>query len=342
MKLWEMRRPAFAVGAEVINEPITPFVKPSFVVKTDYERPATFRDPGTTESYPADIGVLRKRDEDEYGAKVQLSEKTLGKLFDIRVDDPTDVEYQAKKRDLEAAGMSADKIKAIIGKPRQITKRVNIADASLSADDRLELIERAIQDGFQKTRQGFSGVMGQAAMLASDDDFLEDMDGGQERRMKQVIDKMAIPDDPLQFGLGRVLISKRQYRQQDGIINMYLMSNLQPPLTINKPVIGVQGEPVDIYRLDRLLDNNRYLDLSSRRIISERNAMAMANEGLDNGNLDGVPRPAGGWDLDSSFAFQAADFYSGESKEEKTMEEFFPQTKRRRDDKGDDDDDLEL
>lgn len=336
MKLWELRRPAFAVGTEVINEPTMPFVKPSIVVKTDYERPATFRDPGTTESYPADIGVLRKRDEDEYGAKVQLSEKTLEKLFDIRVDDPTDVEYQAKKKELEDLGMSSEKIKAILGKPRQITKRVNIADASLNADDRLELIERAIQDGFQKTRQGFSGVMGQAAMLAGDDDFLEDMDGGQERRLKQVIAKMAIPDDPLTFGLGHVLMSRRQYRQQDGIINMYLMANLQPPLTINKPVRGVQGAPVDIYRLDRLLDGNKYLDLSSRRIISERDAMVMANEGVDNGTLDGIPRPEGGWQVGMPLAPQGADYYSGESKEEKTMEEFFPQTKRRRDDKDDD------
>ena len=73
--------------------------KTRFVIDNDVTRPATASAPGVKSRVPLRVDLMRKIDEEAYGAKVQLPEKTLDQLFNVRVDDPTDEIYINRKRE---------------------------------------------------------------------------------------------------------------------------------------------------------------------------------------------------------------------------------------------------
>ncbi len=96
MKLWQKQRPAYAKNTDMIDEEIhqSPLKNIKFVVNSEsLSRPATFSAPGTLNRLPLGVDKMRMTDEALFGKQVQISDKTLNKLFNIKVDDPSDVGY---------------------------------------------------------------------------------------------------------------------------------------------------------------------------------------------------------------------------------------------------------
>ena len=146
MKLHQLTRRGFQKNSSVIREPIAdiPWKKPHFVIDNRNSRPATFASEGTMPRKPKGVDFLNQLDTQMHGDTVQLSDKTLEKMFKIKVDDPTDLEYLNKKTALVAGGRTPSEIEALIGRQRQISKHVNIAAQGLAVTDKIELLERVL------------------------------------------------------------------------------------------------------------------------------------------------------------------------------------------------------
>jgi len=307
VKLHQQLRPAYKHNSSVINRPIVPFKKTRFAIDNDVTRPATESAPGTKSRVPLGVDLMRKIDEEAYGAKVQLSEKTLDKLFNVRVDDPTDEIYINRKRELEAEGRSPQEIENIIGRQRQITKRVNLADSSLAVEDKIELLERAVKSGFDNTREGLSAIVGQTALLLRDGSFLDKMTPEDLNRLKEVLRGIDMPKDYRRAGFSHRIYTKPQYRAESGLINLYIMTHLERPRTLEAPLLGIPTQrgvflPLLTGYIQYMSASNKgtnpekYIDLEERRFISRSEAMDLANQGVDGGVLGGYPRPPDGWD----------------------------------------------
>lgn len=307
VKLHQQLRPAYKHNSGVINRPIVPFKKTRFVIDNDVTRPTTASAPGVKSRVPLGVELMRKIDEETYGAKVQLSEKTLDKLFNVRVDDPTDEIYINRKRELEAEGRSPQEIENIIGKQRQITKRVNLADSSLAVKDKIELLERAVKSGIDNTREGLSAIVGQTSLLLGDGSFLDKMTGEDITRLKEVLRGIDMPRDYRRAGFNHRIYNLPQYRDDSGLVNLFIMTHLEPPRTLEAPLLGI---PTNRGMFQPLLTGyinymsadkgggrtEKYIDLEGRRFLSRAEAMRLANEGVDGGMLGGEPRPEDGWD----------------------------------------------
>ena len=307
VKLHQQLRPAYKHNSSAINRPIVPFKKTRFVIDNDVTRPATASAPGVKSRVPLGVELMKKIDEEAYGAKVQLSEKTLDKLFNVRVDDPTDEIYINRKRELEAEGRSPQEIENIIGRQRQITKRVNLADASLAVEDKIELLERAVKSGFDNTREGLSAIVGQTSLLLSDGSFLDKMTNEDLNRLKEVLRGIDMPRDYRRAGFSHRIYNLPQYRDESGLINLFIMTHLERPRTLAAPLLGIPTQRGVFSPLltgyinymsagDRGATPEKYIDLEERRFITRKEAMRLANEGVDGGVLGGEPRPVGGWD----------------------------------------------
>ena len=86
---------------------------------------------------------------------VELGEKTLAKLFEVKVPDKTDITWIAEKQRLlkkyQTEGMTLEEAKAEVkmNKPlgreqRTITKQANIAQSGLSTADKLDEISEEV------------------------------------------------------------------------------------------------------------------------------------------------------------------------------------------------------
>jgi len=308
VKLHQQLRPAYKHNSGVINRPIVPFKKTRFVIDNDVTRPATATAPGVKSRVPLGVELMRKIDEDSYGAKVQLSEKALDKLFNVREDDPTDEIYIDRKRELEAEGRSPQEIENIIGRQRQITKRVNLADSSLAVKDKIELLERAVKSGLDNTREGLSAIVGQTSLLLGDGSFIDRMTGEDITRLKEVLRGIDMPKDYRRAGFNHRIYNKPQYKDELGLVNLFIMTHLEPPRTLESPLLGVPTMEGVMYlpkisnyisylsSAERGRKPEKYIDLEERRFLSRAEAMQLANEGVDGGVLNGEPRPPGGWD----------------------------------------------
>lgn len=307
VKLHQQLRPAYKHNSSVINRPIVPFKKTRFVIDNDVTRPKTATAPGVKSRVPLGVELMRKIDEEAYGAKVQLSEKTLDKLFNVRVDDPTDEIYINRKRELEAEGRSPQEIENIIGKQRQITKRVNLADGNLAVKDKIELLERAVKSGIDNTREGLSAIVGQTSLLLGDGSFLDKMNDEDLNRLREVIRNIDIPRDYRRAGFNHRIYNLPQYKDESGLINLFIMTHLEGSRTLEAPLLGIPTLRGTFHPLltgyinymsagDRGAVPEKYIDLEERRFLSRAEAMRLANDGVDGGILGGEPRPKDGWD----------------------------------------------
>ena len=300
MKLWQMKRRTS--NNSDINRPIIPAKKVSFVINNDYSRASTASRPGAGERLAVSSDALRSLDVERYGEKVQLSSKTLDKMFNVKIDDPNDVEYDAKKLELQAEGKTPSQIEALIGKKRQITKRFNMGDSSLMMKDRLELIERAVQGGFAHNREALGAVMAQLALLANDGSFIEKLSDADLRRFRNLLRTVDLPESYQKADLEHRIWTLPQYREMSGLVNIFIMSNLKGGRTLESPLLAPNGGVgtkligYDNYMRRNAGNDEKYIDLENRIFITRERAMQLANEGVDMGILGGYARPADGWD----------------------------------------------
>ena len=222
--------------------------------------------------------TLRTKDISEEGIKINLTDATLDKLFKVEIPDIRDREWLLEKARRIAKG---DTEQDIIDRPplsrKQKTtyKMTNLGEKNLSFEEKIQQLSNVLKQN-AINRQGnmkqvvleISSMMTNASQLANATRFELDV-------IKKTLEKLYVPKDWRQQFKNRI-IDGDEYKQDMGAINIYLMSNIPPPLSASNPIYAYDGRgkkyiPTSINKLFNMKGDNRYLDLETRTIETKEN-----------------------------------------------------------------------
>ena len=85
------------------------------------------------------------------------------------------------------------------------------------------------------------------------------------------------------------------------MINLFILSNIGSARSIEQPLISIDAQGgatgMKIQSMVGALQRRppKYLDIQTRTVITEQQAFALANNGMDGGKLGGQDPPVGGW-----------------------------------------------
>ena len=253
-----------------------------------------------------DFEKLQLQDIQDAGVKVQLGDKTLEKLFGIQVEDKTDKSWIDEKDRRLAAGETEAQINANppFGRPqRKVRKNVNFASQGLALDDKLELIKSAIQNNNVETKEELAEITARISIILGEMNSLEQLTEQQIAETKVLINRLNVPKNYITAGLKHRIWSWKEYQDDMGLVNLFLL-NKAPKQFVNYPVINdISKKRIKLSSILPTLkaggaaNQEKYLDLASGFIISKDDAIDLANQGVDNGIINGNPAPEFGWDM---------------------------------------------
>ena len=256
---------------------------------------------------------LQAQDIETGGIKVQLGDKTIEKLFKIQVEDPSDKEWIAEKNRRLNAGETPEQIEQTppLGRPqRKISRMVNFGAQGLSIEDKIEQLNSAITQGHADSKKDVGELTANVALLLGNVGQLRNMTQSGFNQLNQLIRQMTVPKHWRAMGFTHRLFNLRQYREDAGLINLYILSNLSNlpgGRTFKEPLISYNeaGDIVGRTTFLNMVQNlgskvrgnarvpGRYLDLETKAIIPFKAAVMLANSGVDNGQLNGQDPPSG-------------------------------------------------
>ncbi len=242
------------------------------------------------------------------GQKIQLSEKTLKQLFKIQIDDPTDIKWINEKNRRLRAGETERQINMRLpfGRPqRKISKMVNFAAQGLSIDDKMEAIKAGLLQGNISNVQ----LISQTALALDNIENVKKISQTGLNDLQKIIDRLNVTKNWKQM-FGHRIFSYYQYKEQTGLVNLFLLSNLsnlRGERTMDKPLLLKklnEAKYISINNIERNLRPtklfssgkivpSKYIDLQERSIINLNEAVELVNAGIDAGQLDGINPPEG-------------------------------------------------
>jgi hypothetical protein len=234
------------------------------------------------------------------GVKVQLGDKTLQQLFGIQVVDKTDTAWLKEYNRRKTAGESDEQLKSFppFGRTqRKVKKSVNFAQQGLQLEDKIEMLKTAVSSNHIENKQEIADVSTQIAILLGTTADLDTLTNKNLLEIKNIASRLNIPRNWRTAGLTHRIYSWKQYQQELGPINMFLL-NMTPSNRLNFPVKNLKGTKyIKLSSILGALKNNKgqYLDLEEMQIISQQEAKDKADAGIDAGFLDDVAAPDGGW-----------------------------------------------
>lgn len=254
-----------------------------------------------------DFEKLQAQDIASAGVKVQLGDKTIEKLFKIQVEDPTDLEWIAEYKARRAAGESKESIKRMppFGRPqRQITRMRNIGQIGQNLNNDIETLSAAVLQNATENKAEIGQVVATLAKILSSEENIKQLTEKNLEAIKKVSIRVAIPADYRVAGFKQRIFSKREYKENQGLINLFLLSNLPPGRTLDNPLVKVdeKGKITSRPTLVNLIatmstGDGSFLDLETREVIPRVVAISLVESGVDEGKLDGQEEPEGGFPL---------------------------------------------
>jgi len=162
---------------------------------------------------------------------VELGEKTLAKLFEVKTPDPTDTKWIAEKNRLiakyMAQGMTKDeaeqevKVNKPLGREqRTITKMQNIAQSNLSTSQKLDEIAEEIAQGRAEGATDRTLIMRQLAQTLTGINALSNLTQSELTNLKNMAMTASIPSDHKTIGITPAYVDKAFYDNNSGLINL--------------------------------------------------------------------------------------------------------------------------
>ena len=188
---------------------------------------------------------------------VELGERTLKKLFEVKVPDPLDVTWLAEKARLlakyQASGMSrADAERELLtNKPlgreqRTVTKQQNIGDSDLSTSNKIAELKEEVQQGRAESVADRNIIIQELARVFRSVQSLQAMSRTQFANLKQIARRAKIPSDRRELGLNVVYVDRRYYDENSGKINLLFIGKL---LDAESKRGGVESKNYDMNRV---------------------------------------------------------------------------------------------
>ena len=314
---FSFRRPAFRASALWDEPKSVQALKPNSregLGNRDITRP-NFIAPSIRGREALNFERLQAQDISDAGIKVQLGDKTIEKLFKVQVDDPSDISWIEEKTRRLAGGETEADITARppFGRPqRKISKMKNFGAQGLSIDDNIEMLKSAVNQGNADNRTEMAQMIANTAGLLGNIGNLRNITQTGMNNLAQTIRRMSVPKHWSAMGFQHRLFTKEQYREQAGLINLFLLSNLSDlpdDRTFENPLVvyndqGNIRRRSSITQLINFLQSEtrqqagqrvRYpaliLDLQTKGLITANSAMMLANAGTDGGQLNGQAPP---------------------------------------------------
>mgnify|MGYP003113404920 CR=1 FL=1 len=310
-KSFEIKRPAFR--SNTLVEPDKPVARllpneREGLGNRDITRP-NFIAPDIRGRETLNFERLQAQDIAQGGIKVQLGDKTIEKLFKVQVPDPSDRQWLEERTRRITAGETEEQLEQNppLGRPqRTISKRMNFGAHGLNINDNIELVKSAVEQGNADNRNEMAQVMASTAQILGNLGNLRNINNAGFNNLRQAIRRMSVPKHWRAMGFPHRYYTYQQYLQNAGLINLFLLSNLQdyPDRTFNEPVhsfnVGAGGYvAMSVANLSRILPRRqnqtkgKFLDLQSRSIYHQEDVVPLVNAGQDDGKLNGQDPPAG-------------------------------------------------
>lgn len=236
-----------------------------------------------------DFDRLQALDIEQAGTKVQLGESTLSKLFEVKVPDPRDTQWTEERdrvvRVLRTSGLNDQQIEEElrINKPlgreqRTVSKMQNIGTSGLGVSDKLKEIREEITAGKAQTLAARAILTGQIAMILNNQARVERLTGVELENIKNTLERLKIPEDWRKYNIPERVIDGKTFNANKGLIITYLMANLPPDRSVNKPLmtwnsISKKYNPAELGVLYRMSPTGKrpeqYLDLETRTVDTE-------------------------------------------------------------------------
>lgn len=286
-KTFQIKRPGFKKQYE------PDFKKPSYAEKIDdinQRRGNVYgnheiRRPGSLAEAPlprmtVDFNKLQALDLQNFGAKVQLSDKTIKQIFNIEVPDPLDKNWLDEKNrivtNLKAKGFSDQDIlnhleanKPLGRSQRTISKKGNIGNSILSLSNKLSELLEELRQGRGSSQTQRATLIAQLALSLDDTQEITRLSKEGNEKLVDVLNGLKIPSDPKIIGLNKRFIGKSDYESsKKGLINTHILNKAsEEGSNIIEPVFDNLGRSISLEELEIKLAQGGVLDLANNTVL---------------------------------------------------------------------------
>lgn len=328
-KPFSLERPQFKKGtpSAIVDESISTFNiarlnKRSGLGNNTILRDS-FRTPDVLGRQLTDYALAELIDRQQQGIKVQLSDKTLKDLFQVKTVDPDDKEWLAEYNRRLAGGETKEQLKAFppFGREQRVMfKTVNFGEgvslsetSSKTVTEQLTLLKEAVTAG--------SGTTDLTEVLAKIFELTEKVDAFSVDNygiLGEILNKIGVinPDPRIYFGAGyHRLWDKDQFLANQAKVVVFLLANQPTKGMESTPVRGetkllatlqamytsmAKGTPNKVFNASgteapypQYTAYQWYLDIDRKRLISRADAVMLVSgsENVDNGQLGGLNPP---------------------------------------------------
>ena len=239
-------RPAFRAGTVIIKD------------YTDVQLPTDIRSglgnyhmirenfiaPSLIPRTAVDFDKLNAQDLESQGIKVQLGEKTIEQLFKTYVKDKTDVEWLTEYNRRKTGGETAQQLlyNPPLGREqRKVSKMTNFAEQGVDLDTKLQRISSAVRQGRDESKVEMANIAAEMARILGDLTNFDNWTTAQLTTIKNTVDRLGIPKNYRTARFMHRLFAWDQYRAQQGLINLFLLSNVASNRSLEDPLLSSQA-----------------------------------------------------------------------------------------------------
>lgn len=321
-----LSRPSFLKGTVTINLPMSNKIIPDRTGTGNYNlirNNFLQSQPKGRELIPFER--IRELQVQQEGVKIQFGDKAFKEMFQIRVPDVTDLQWIAEKQRLLATvnpstGTNWTEAELLIIKPlgrpqRTVPKEFNFGEIgatqqamNTSLSEKLATIDTAIAQGRLESKNDLQAVTLILNNILGDVKALDTITVTEMKNIKDAIDRMSIPKTLKEAGFTHRIFSRREYDQNRGAINMFILSSVAKQ-DINSPIkqLDTKGLPWRVLDLANLSNSAYfatadskirgdyvgypayYFDLETKTLLNQPTTFdAVLVRGIDGGMLDGV------------------------------------------------------
>ena len=242
---------------------------------------------------------------------VELGEKTLKKLLEVKIPDEMDKLWLAEKARLttiyQAQGMSPEDIKneLLLNKPLGREQRYNIkmaslGDAKLSFSNKLSELKDEVRIGNTLSQTERATLSAQLANVLNNTLALSSVSQLDMKNIVDILKSVRIPDDRQNFGIIPRFVDKNYYDTHSGAINMLAINKVrvkgeskgysysEPFKDFSVNSTGVPAKSIiQMYRkLERKYKDRSFLDLDTCSVLSKKQMMSVISTTKDDINTN--------------------------------------------------------
>jgi len=281
----------------------------------------SFRTPDVIGRQPVDYALAELIDRQQQGIKVQLGDKTLRDMFQVKTVDPTDLAWIAEYNRRLAAGESKERLAIAppFGREQRVMfKSVNFGSgvslsegSALSISEELKLLRDAVTAG--PSSSDLVNIMAKIIELTEKFEAFTDEN---VKILAEILNKTKVvdPDPKVYFGAGGYhrFWDIDQYRANRTKVITWLVNGAKDEITpvtspkkvamsiegmakllamgTNNPVFNSAGKPAD---RPPYFAYQWYLDVEKKAVISRDEVIALVSsaENIDSGMIGGLPPP---------------------------------------------------